>query len=399
MKKDVKQSLNQAIDRLPHPTFEEIADTPVEKMEKMDAITRQTPAERKRRLGSVYRLAVPACLSLMLAAGLGNQYVRQNLMVDSVIDIDVNPSFEITSNKKDRVLQVEGLNAEAADLLKGRNYKGWEVNEAVEALLITLDDGRYLDAERNTILLSVSSKDTRKAERMRNELDQWISQVLSDAGIRPVVVRQERSEDEQLAQKAVQYQISPGKMQLVEALTRQEPSLQEETLAQAPVEELYRILRQQEKAVPDWLEVDEEDWYDDDRDEEDHDDDDRDGEDHDEPDGGGKDKPDKKDRDKANKAGGGRTAQGDRNELDDDEHGKKDLDRDDSDKDDADEDDLDKDDADEDDLDKDDEDEDDLDKDDTDDDDADKGDSDKDDTDDDDSDNDDSDQDDRDDDD
>lgn len=292
MKKDVKKALNQAIDRLPHPTFEDIADAPVKKLEAMDFITRQEPAERKRNRRAVYRLAFSVCMCLMLTVGIGSQYVRRNLLVDSVIDLDVNPSFEITSNKKDHVLHVKGLNSEAEELLNGRSYRGWEVNETVEALIISLDDSQFINTERNTILLSVSSRDKNKAEQMKTELYDCINQTLSQTGTKSVVVRQNRSDDKQLAQKAGRYQISSGKMQLVEKLTRQVPELQEEDLANAPVEELYRILRQQEADIPDWLEIDDDDWYDDDDDSDDDDSDDGDSDDGDTDDDPDESKPD-----------------------------------------------------------------------------------------------------------
>lgn len=291
MKKDVKKALNQAIDRLPHPTFEDIADAPVKKLEAMDFITRQEPAERKRNRRAVYRLAFSVCMCLMLTV-VGSQYVRRNLLVDSVIDLDVNPSFEITSNKKDHVLHVKGLNSEAEELLNGRSYRGWEVNETVEALIISLDDSQYINTERNTILLSVSSRDKNKAEQMKTELYDCINQTLSQTGTKSVVVRQNRSDDKQLAQKAGRYQISSGKMQLVEKLTRQVPELQEEDLANAPVEELYRILRQQEADIPDWLEIDDDDWYDDDDDSDDDDSNDGDSDDGDTDDDDTDDDPD-----------------------------------------------------------------------------------------------------------
>lgn len=302
MKKDVKKALNQAIDRLPHPTFEDIADAPVEKLEAMDFITRQEPAERKRNRRAVYRLAFSVCMCLMLTVGIGSQYVRRNLLVDSVIDLDVNPSFEITSNKKDHVLHVKGLNSEAEELLNGRSYRGWEVNETVEALIISLDDSQYINTERNTILLSVSSRDKNKAEQMKTELYDCINQTLSQTGTKSVVVRQNRSDDKQLAQKAGRYQISSGKMQLVEKLTRQVPELQEEDLANAPVEELYRILRQQEADIPDWLEIDDDDWYDDDDDSDDDDSNDGDSDDGDTDDDPDESKPDIGERRESNDA-------------------------------------------------------------------------------------------------
>ena len=45
MKTDLKQSLNRAVDQLPHPSFSDIADPPVQKMKTMDRFTAQEERE------------------------------------------------------------------------------------------------------------------------------------------------------------------------------------------------------------------------------------------------------------------------------------------------------------------------------------------------------------------
>ena len=307
MKTDLKQSLNRAVDQLPHPSFRDIADPPVIKMETMDRFAAQEEKSRRKDWKQFYRYAVPVFLCLLLLLpGFG--YVRSNLLVDGIIDLDVNPSIEITINRRDRVLQVTGLNEEAVEILAGTDYRTWDVRDAVGDLILRLNDKQYISRNQRTVLLSVDSKNPEKAERIKQELSASIEAALAGTEIQPLVVRQSRPKDRDLQKRANEYHISSGKMRLVEEAARKAPDRDERELAGTAVDELYRLLRNGGGGRPDWLETDrdaDEDW---DSDDQDGDDDDQD--------------------------------------RDEEEAGRDDDDRDDDDRDDADRDDDDRDDAD-----------------------------------------------------
>ena len=325
MKTDLKQSLNRAVDQLPHPSFRDIADPPVIKMETMDRFAAQEEKSWRKDLKQFYRYAVPVFLCLLLLLpGFG--YVRSNLLVDGIIDLDVNPSIEITINRRDRVLQVTGLNEEAVEILAGTDYRTWDVREAVGDLILRLNDKQYISRNQRTVLLSVDSKNPEKAERIKQELSASIEAALAGTEIQPLVVRQSRPKDRDLQKRANEYHISSGKMRLVEEAARKAPDRDERELAGTAVDELYRLLRNGGGGRPDWLETDrdpDEDWDSDDQD------DDDDGQDRDE-EGAGRDD-----------AGRDDDARDDDARDDDD---RDDADRADDDRDDADQDDADRDD-------------------------------------------------------
>lgn len=320
MKTDLKQSLNRAVDQLPHPSFRDIADPPVIKMETMDRFASQEEKSRRKDWKQFYRYAVPVFLCLLLLLpGFG--YVRSNLLVDGIIDLDVNPSIEITINRRDRVLQVTGLNEEAVEILAGTDYRTWDVRDAVGDLILRLNDKQYISRNQRTVLLSVDSKNPEKVERIKQELSASIEAALAGTEIQPLVVRQSRPKDRDLQKRANEYHISSGKMRLVEEAARKAPDRDERELAGTAVDELYRLLRNGGGGRPDWLETDrdaDEDWDSDDQDGDD-DDQDRDEEE------AGRDDDDRDDDDR------------DDAERDDDDRA--DTDRDDDDRDDDDRDD------------------------------------------------------------
>lgn len=255
MKTDLKQSLNRGVDQLPHPSFSDIADPPVQKMKTMDRFTAQEERSPQKQSRRFYRYAVPVFLCLLLALpGFG--YIRGNLLVDSTIDLDVNPSIEITINRKDRVLRVRGLNGDAGEILADTDYRNWDVRDAVGDLVIRLSDRDYIGRDKRTVLLSVDSRSQGNADRIKRELSDSIEAALDGAGIRPLIVRQSSPRDRSLKEKADEYQISIGKMRLVEEVRRKAPDLDERELARTPVDELYRLLRSGGEEKPDWLEID-----------------------------------------------------------------------------------------------------------------------------------------------
>lgn len=290
-KPEIKNSLNHAIDQLPQPSFKKISETPVEKMKEMDSYTCQEPVQRKNNLSSigrrpVYRLAI-ACICAIFCL-TGGWYTRQNLMTDTIIDVDVNPSFEIAINRRERILSLKALNADAALILEKRDYKGWELEAAVESLCTVMEESGYLNSDRRTILISVENKSQKRSDQLKEQLTVCINSSLKTKSVMPRIVTQNRKSEKTVANDARNYDISPGKLQFIRSMVERYPDLEEHALAKLSLEELYAIVRLREEKAPDWFEIEEDEWDDDredhdgaDRDGEDYDGDDRDEEDHD----------------------------------------------------------------------------------------------------------------------
>ena len=249
----INQSLNRAVSQLPQPSLQKIIDTPVVKMERMDDITGQEPLKggwfcRLCSPVQVRRMAaVCGCAVFFLAAGIGGVYSYQNLMVDSIVDMDVNPSFELKINKKDRVLSFVPLNEDAVQAAEGHTYKDWNIEEAVKDLYRIMEEKAYLTDDRKTVLISV-------------ELSACIRKTAEESKRTVHIVTQEKKKDGALDQTALNYHISSGKLQFIRMMTAAYPDLDEMTLSRMSMEELYRIIFEREKEKPVWLQMDEEDW-------------------------------------------------------------------------------------------------------------------------------------------
>lgn len=262
----IKKSLNRAVDQLPQPSLQKIMDTPVVKMEQMDTATRQEPLKNSwlHKLCSPAQVrhvaAVCGCLLFFFAAGIGGVYSYENILVDSIVDMDVNPSFELKINKKDRVLSFTPLNEDAAQAAEGHTYKDWNVEDAVKDLYRIMEEKEYLTDDRRTVLISVENRNPNRVSQLQSQLSNCIRKTAEESKKTVRIVTQEKKKDQALNQTAQNYHISSGKLQFIRMMTAAYPDLDEKTLSKMSMEELYRIIFDREKEKPAWLQMDEEDW-------------------------------------------------------------------------------------------------------------------------------------------
>lgn len=246
MVKQIQERLNRAVDNLPHPDAKKLWDTPVHKMEEHDYITRQETGAAARRRPRARGWAISfACAVMLCAAGLG--WYTQNVMVAAIVDLDVNPSFEISLNRRQRVLEVQGINQEALEILEGRDYKGWAVEDAVETLMLSVDDRQYLVyGQENAVLLSVRDNERQRADELSRRLSHRVQQTVDREGTPTTVLRQSYDRVETAAAVAG---VSDGKLRLARQLAASLPGTTAEDLARLPLEELEALLSGTEMEV------------------------------------------------------------------------------------------------------------------------------------------------------
>ncbi len=169
--------------------------------------------------------AAAACICL-LAAG-GGYYHYSYLQVASSVEIDVNPSLRLFLNRREKVLQVQALNEDGAELMDGSRLKGQPVGTAVDQVLDALVEKGYLgqDGQEHAILVSVSGRDVKKAERLKAEVSADVESALEKKEVRAVVYDQTVRETEALKELAQTYQVSVGKAGFVEQLIAENEDL------------------------------------------------------------------------------------------------------------------------------------------------------------------------------
>ncbi len=239
-RKKIKKALKQAVFQLPMPSFEKISNTPVTKLLEHDFITTQEPTKQKVQ-NSISRVIAVVCVCCGLFFAFGMGWFAQNCVIDSKIMLDVNPSIEITTNHKDCVLEVKGLNEDARTLLAGKKYRGQGLSQAIESLMNLLTEDDYLTESKNTILLSVQNKNTQHSQQLEKNISDYIRASLEQQHIIPNIIDQLIIFNQEEEDTARQYQISPGKIRYINGILAYRHDYTLEQLAVMNMEDLANL--------------------------------------------------------------------------------------------------------------------------------------------------------------
>lgn len=224
-------------------------------LERIDLSTPQIKAEKEKR--SVFFLRqrviatlVAACFCMIALAG--GTYTYQNGKVDSVIGIDVNPSVELSVNKKNKVLGAKALNEDGESIMQDMDLKGVDLNTAVNAVIGSMVTHGYLSELDNAILVTVSNDSISKAQGLRYAVVNDIRNTLEEKQLKAVVYDQQVMEEDEVKQLAEEYKISYGKAYFLRELILQNNSLSMDdmkALAPLTMEEIAKVITERSYAV------------------------------------------------------------------------------------------------------------------------------------------------------
>lgn len=170
-------------------------------------------------------LAAAACLCVMVMGGGAFHYQMQNRRIESVIGIDVNPSVELSINRRDKVLRAEALNADAQEVMADMDLEGVDLNVAVNAVIGAMVTHGYLEDLDNAILVTVSNDSIRKASELRTSVVGDIEKTLEENQVQAVVYDQQVIERDEMKELAEEYGISYGKAYFLKELIDQNDDL------------------------------------------------------------------------------------------------------------------------------------------------------------------------------
>ncbi len=178
--------------------------------------------DTNKRTFSPRRLAGIAAAFLLLIGGMaGFRTYRANYSVASTVSLDVNPSIEIQVNKKEEVLAVNPRNEDAQIVVGDMDFKGSNLDVAVNALIGSMLRNGYLNELANSILISVDNQDPAKSTELQERLANEINAVLQSGTFDGAVLSQSISADSKLRELADTYGITLGKAQLIQQITQQ----------------------------------------------------------------------------------------------------------------------------------------------------------------------------------
>ena len=137
-----------------------------------DIVELRHPREKRpalwKPLSGVAGLA--ACLCIVFFG-----YYQPNFVPYGALRIQINPDVELTLSRTDRVLELEGLNADGRVLIEGYDYGGKDREDVTEELVERAIDMGYLSGGE-TVSITVSSADAdwqaREEQAAREDLEE-----------------------------------------------------------------------------------------------------------------------------------------------------------------------------------------------------------------------------------
>ncbi len=220
--------------------------------------TTKVPTTRKKRLTRWMGIVAAACI-LLVCGIFGGKYYVTNLKVDSIVDIDVNPSIEICTNKKDVVLSVTAINSDAEKVLDGMKLKNTDLKVAVNAIIGSMVKQGYLIDGESSILVTVQNKDAQRATHIRNLIVSDIDASLKDNNITASVVNQTVSDSDDAKAFAEAQGISFGKATFILNLCAKDATLSRDTLAKMSIREIAALVVEKNIDIRDIVDYDADD--------------------------------------------------------------------------------------------------------------------------------------------
>jgi len=184
---------------------------------------------------------IAAAVVLLAGTFISVGAYRINNTVYSTVALDVNPSVEIHVNAKETVLSVEALNEDGRIIIGDMDFKGSDIDLAVNALIGSMLKNGYLNELTNSILVSVDNSNPEKSAALRQRIADEISVILNTDAFTGSVLSQSLTHDTAVDEIASANDISIGKAQLIHQITQQNSFYSAEDLAAMSINELNLI--------------------------------------------------------------------------------------------------------------------------------------------------------------
>lgn len=190
--------------------------------------------------------AVAACLVICLGIG-GYGYYSNNYKLDSIVDIDVNPSVEILVNKNSRVITAKALNSDAEKVLEGMDLKNVDIKVATNAIIGSIVQNGYMESGDAGVLVTVINDNAEKAEALKEKVAADIEESLKENNVDADIIKQVVVQSKELKALAEENKVSVGKVALARDLAEKKPEIDVNEATKKPIKELVKVVLEDAK--------------------------------------------------------------------------------------------------------------------------------------------------------
>ncbi len=192
---------------------------------------------------SAMKVVTTLCLLLVMIGGIFgfNYHVNQTTPV-SYVAVDINPGVEFTLNVYDRIISAAPTNEDGRLVLAGIDYKGEDIDTAVESFVNEATQLGFIDQEKsdNAVLITVVNDDDAKAAILQDVLVAKVNDFFIEEQILGIVLTEESNMV--MKNEASSHGLSAGKYRLVQQAVKEDENLTAEEASQMPVKELNKII-------------------------------------------------------------------------------------------------------------------------------------------------------------
>ena len=216
-----------------------------------------TKFHNKKKKKMYFISAVAACCVLCLISTFMFQ-----VMPSASVYLDVNPSILLKVNYQDHVTDVVAYNDDAEQILENLDLRGTDLNVVLYAILGSMVHHGYLTEYKDTVLVSVHSANTNRA----NELEDIVSNMITndlDNLIQSSNVLTHSIDTEKLKLSDNHSDYTPGKDSFIKDLIQKYPQLKDYPLDSMTMDEITSLLNEKDLDYSDYKKFDTDDGNDD----------------------------------------------------------------------------------------------------------------------------------------
>ena len=192
--------------------------------------------EKRQRLPRIRFAAACACFVVFLVLGTLSYDLYYTPM--AYIDIDVNPSIELSVNRYGKVIRSSAYNDDGTEILNSVKVIHLSYNEALETLLAAMDVEGYFQVN-DMLYVTVQSNESIREERILYDLRETID--TASANHHYNIDADLCSVTEEVKHRAATYQVSPAKYLAMQDLLAVDPSINFEECKEHSIRELQHL--------------------------------------------------------------------------------------------------------------------------------------------------------------
>lgn len=194
------------------------------------------PGKKARGPIKLYRYLAAAAMFVLV---LGGAFAwRATKIPTDVIQMDVNPSIELTLNIYGRVLDCEAVNTDADPIVGKFNLDGKSLGEAAGKLASALIEAGYITDEKNTVLIGAIGENEERSASLAGKASAAVQGAEKAADIEPAVLTQHFKPSGTLDSDAAVLGVSQSKAALVESFENYVPEYDAKVLSKLSITEL-----------------------------------------------------------------------------------------------------------------------------------------------------------------